>query len=125
MWAGRTLNDANLDGEIFHSIAGPYKSCLCCAEAFWKSKSAAGKIDSPTFSEREMLGVASRRAEAKQEAEQKSKTQLPPSFGVGLGTWCSSGSVFVQHGGDGGYSDDSFDSMVGWPHGRSIIEASR
>jgi hypothetical protein len=52
------LNDANLNGEIFHSIAGPYKSCLCCAEAFWKSKSAAGKIDSPTFSEREMLGVA-------------------------------------------------------------------
>ena len=39
---------------------------------------AAGKIDSLTFSEREMLGVASRRAEAKREAEQKSKTQRHP-----------------------------------------------
>ena len=25
-------------------------------------------------------------------------------------SWCSSGSAFVQHGDDGGYSDDSFDS---------------
>ena len=40
---------------------------------------AAGKIDSLTFSEREMLGVASRRAEAKREAEQKSKTHRPRS----------------------------------------------
>ena len=45
-----------------------------------EEQSAAGKIDSLTFSEREMLGVASRRAEAKREAEQKFKTQRrPPS----------------------------------------------
>ena len=42
---------------------------------FLEEQSSAGKIDSLTFSELEMLGVASRRAEAKREAEQKSKTQ--------------------------------------------------
>jgi hypothetical protein len=42
---------------------------------FLEEQSVAGKIDSLTFSELEMLGVASRRAEAKREAEQKSKTQ--------------------------------------------------
>ena len=47
---------------------------LLC-RSFLEEQSAAGKIDSLTFSELEMLGVASRRAEAKREAEQKSKTQ--------------------------------------------------
>ena len=42
---------------------------------FLEEQSSAGKIDSLTFSELEMLGVASRRVEAKREAEQKSKTQ--------------------------------------------------
>ena len=47
---------------------------LLC-QRFLEEQSAAGKMDSLTFSELEMLGVASRRVEAKREAEQKSKTQ--------------------------------------------------
>ena len=50
---------------------------LLC-RSFLEEQSAAGKIDSLTFSELEMLGVASRRAEAKREAEQKSKTRERP-----------------------------------------------
>ena len=47
---------------------------LLC-RSFLEEQSAAGNIDSLTFSEVEMLGVASRRAESKREAEQKPKTQ--------------------------------------------------
>ena len=45
---------------------------------------AAGEVDSLTFSEQEMLGIAERRAEAQREAEQKSKShRRPPSSNVG------------------------------------------
>ena len=47
---------------------------LLC-RSFLEEQSAAGKVASLTISEREMLAVASRRVEAKREAEQKSKTQ--------------------------------------------------
>ena len=47
---------------------------------------AVGEVDSLTFSEQEMLGIAERRAEAQREAEQKSKNrQRPPSSNVGRG----------------------------------------
>jgi len=45
---------------------------------------AVGEVDSLTFSEQEMLGIAERRAEAQREAEQKSKNRRrPPSSKVG------------------------------------------
>jgi hypothetical protein len=45
---------------------------------------AVGEVESLTFSEQEMLGIAERRAEAQREAEQKSKNhRRPPSSKVG------------------------------------------
>ena len=63
--------DLNLARQYGISLQELPLLCL----SFLEEQSAAGKIDSLTFSELEMLGVASRRAEAKREAEQKSKAQ--------------------------------------------------
>jgi len=68
----------SVDLNLVRQYGIPLQELPLLCRRFLEEQSAAGKIDSLTFSELEMLGVASRRAEAKREAEQRSKTRERP-----------------------------------------------
>lgn len=61
----------------------PQELPLLCRKLL-EGQPAVGEVGSLTFSERDMLGIAERRAEAQREAEQKSKNRRrPPSSKLG------------------------------------------
>ena len=80
--ADQTRQDVTVEVDL--NLARQYGISLqelpLLCRSLLEEQSAAGKADSLTFPEQEMVGIASRRAEAKREAEQKFKTQRrPPS----------------------------------------------